>query len=205
MMPFVRLLTIYVVVILAVVAFFQRDKVMDLMGMSSQSSQPQETTPATPVAKTPDEAVDDVLPPAQGDTSVNAADVTHSEPVMEPEPAPLAPIVQPTAQTQPTVANDDIQSRLSQAREAYWGGDMDITTELYMALASDAPDNADINGELGNILYSQGRYAEAADYYFIAGKLLVADQKLEQAGQLLGVLQSLAPQKADALRALANK
>ncbi len=205
MMPFVRLLTIYVVVILAVVAFFQRDKVMDLMGMSSQSSQPQESAHATPVAKTPDEPDEDVLTPAQGDTSVSAADVTPSEPIAAPEPVPLAPIVQPTAQAQPAIASDDIQSRLAEARQAYWGGDMDITTELYMALASDAPENADTNGELGNILYSQGRYAEAADYYFIAGKLLVADQKLEQAGQLLGVLQSLAPQKADALRALANK
>ncbi|MFT7596789.1 MAG: hypothetical protein ACI8R4_004131 [Paracoccaceae bacterium] len=117
-MPFIRLVTNYVIVIVAVIAVFQRDRIMELAGCSFDS------------------------PPA-------------------------------------------------------------TTTEaLYAALSKDALSNPDVKGELGNILYAQRRYGEAADAYLATGKLLVGHANPAQILPIIGVLQSIAPQKAETRRAL---
>ncbi len=237
-MPFIRLVAIYVIVIMAVVAFFKRDQIMAVSGLSSGAAQQSHATAtaaptATPVVSTaepvpaqiPDPAVETAGPAGNGkaDEPASAAPVqVIAEQPARPDPAPLvqptatapesAPLVQPTADTPspaplvqptattPTRAPETTQTRLNEARNAYWSGDLGRAEALFAALARDLPDNADVNGELGNILFAQRRYDEAADAYLATGKLLVNSGRRAQAIPLITVLHSIAPQKAAVLR-----
>jgi len=195
-MPFIRLVAIYVIVIVAVVAFFKRDQIMDIAGWNTGASQPVETTaadveapstPAEPVAQT-----DPAPQPVAAETATKAA-------IVQPTPDPV-PEVQ-TTQPQPAAP---VAERLTEARRAYWQGDLTRSETQYVALAQGAPENADVNGELGNIYFAQARYDKAADAYFVTGKLLVENGNPQQVGQIIGVLQSIAPQKAATLREMAT-
>ncbi len=162
-MPFIRLLTIYALVIIAVVAFFKRDQLMQFsnatFGWPASQSSPEmaadtpaqepeqtvETTPAaTPVAKPAPQTTEATLPVIQ-------------MPTADPEEQETTPVAAPTtvATAQPaatTPAPDDTKTRLKAARQAYWNGDMDGARALYAALAKAAPNDPDVNGEFGNIL-----------------------------------------------------
>jgi len=48
-----------------------------------------------------------------------------------------------------------MEKRIAEARAAYWKGDMAAAEKHYSALVTDAPDNADMHGEFGNLLYAQ--------------------------------------------------
>ena len=224
--PFVRLVTIYIIVIVAVVAVFKRDQIMDLAGWpfdhpsSDQVAPPQtaaaaapasvKTSGVTPVAtpaaaqapaqEIPTNAAQTPTTPAPGGTQA-AAELAITQPT--PTPAPVA-ASQPAPQQTASLTESDLQIRLTQARRAYWAGDLAKSEALYAALAKDAPSNPDVKGELGNILYAQRRYGEAADAYFATGKLLVGHANPAQILPIIGVLQSIAPQKAETLRALAT-
>jgi TolA-binding protein len=206
-MPFIRLVAIYVIVIVAAVAFFKRDRIMEATGRSFDAAPSQATAKAEPPA-TPEPVVQTVQPAASEKTDDPAPEVATESP--RPEPAPLvqptatAPLVQPTATVQPapSPAPASAEARLSEARNAYWSGDMAGAEALFTALARDLPDNADAHGELGNILFAQRRYGEAADAYLATGKLLVNTGRRAQAIPLITVLQSIAPQKAAVLRNL---
>jgi len=222
--PFVRLVTIYIIVIVAVVAVFKRDQIMDLAGWpfdhpsSDQVAPPQTAAAAAPASvKTSD--VTPVAPPApaqapaQEPPAIAAQTPTAPAPggtqaaaepaIKQPTPAPVA-ASQPAPQQTASLTESDLQIRLTQARRAYWAGDLAKSEALYAALAKDAPSNPDVKGELGNILYAQRRYGEAADAYFATGKLLVGHANPAQILPIIGVLQSIAPQKAETLRALAT-
>jgi hypothetical protein len=224
-MPFIRLISIYVVVILAVVAVFKRDQIGELTGLSLPWTQTEPVAENTasqaispPAATKPSVVAQEVtapVAPAQADVVEDVAPQTEQPaiqmPTAEPVPVdevavdtaptpPTAPTIQPARQTTAAVA--DTATRLNEARKTYWNGDVAGATALYAALAMDAPDNADVQGELGNVLYTQRRYAEAADAYFATGKLLVKKGNPAQVMPLINVLQSLAPQKAAALYAM---
>ncbi len=240
-MPFIRLLTIYVIVILAVVAFFQRDRLMRLSGASFGWPASQQTVnepkAATPPPAAQPEQLERPEQPAQAAQAEPAKETTAAGPATgpatatKPEPVPQVPVArlpalqmpvtdpedtpgasdtgqsapvgtQPAA-TQPGVP--DTQTRLAAARKAYWTGDLAGSGALYAALAKASPDNPDINGEFGNILFAQRRFDEAADAYLITGKLLVESGQAQQIQPIIAVLQNIAPQKAATLRALAGK
>ncbi len=119
-------------------------------------------------------------------------------------PLPMQASVQTETPAQPAADATFIpmQTTLSQARDAYWSGDLELAEQLYRTLAMQTPTDADAAGELGNILYAQEKFGEAAKFYLLAGQQLIADNQSERAAPLIGVLQSLAPDKADQLRAL---
>jgi len=202
-MPFIRLVAIYVVVIVAVVAFFKRDQIMDLTGWGSGASEPEQvvavdseetTTPSEPVAQ---------ADPIQQPTSAQPASEETPQPkIVQPTPDP-APQPAPDTQTASTQSTP-VKERLTEARRAYWQGDLTGAETLYLALARDAPKNPDVNGELGNIYFAQRRFDKAADAYFVTGKLLMENGNPQQVGQIIGVLQSIAPQKAATLREMAT-
>lgn len=199
-MPFVRLVAIYAVVIIAITAFFQRDKVMELIGFGDE---PEVTAPEEPKD---DDAGAQAVEMTDGDMQENQQPTTEATPpqsdrlvIVQPTPdEPAAP-----AQVQSAPGMDRPQDQLAEARQAYWTGDQAKAEQIYRALAEETPDNPDIHGELGNILYGQGRYQEAADSYLAAGKLLAGRGNSDQVQQIIGVLRSIAPQKAAALRSFA--
>lgn len=197
-MPFIRLVAIYIVVIVAVVAFFKRDQLMELTGWNFGASQPAQAVTKEAKLQAPVEPLDPVVetePTPQPVKAEPASDTLAEAPIVQPAPDP-APETQP-AQTRPATP---VSERLTEARKAYWQGDLTRSEALYVALAQEAPENPDVNGELGNIYFAQARFDKAADAYFATGKLLVENGNPQQVGQLIGVLQSIAPQKAATLR-----
>jgi len=204
-MPFLRLVIIYIVVILAAVLFFKRDSMMAMLGMSSGGAE---------IAATADEPAKIVEPVAETEVSSAASSAdTATEPAPEPDVAAAAQppkyptnetaqIVAPTAPAETTdaSASDDIQTRLDEARQAYWNRDLKGAEARYKGLVDAAPDNADIKGELGNLYFAQRRMDEAANMYHQAGLQLIKDGNPQQVMGLIGVLQNIAPDKAADLR-----
>ncbi len=74
----------------------------------------------------------------------------------------------------------------------------------YRQLAAQYPDMPDITGELGNVLYGEKRYAEAADQYMETANRLLKQNRAAEASCLADVISQIAPDKADRLRALAK-
>lgn len=226
-MPFLRLVVIYIVVILAALLVFKRDSVMSLMGMpwggdkAEMSTAVDDTPPpvSAPVvdanataatAATAASAATDAPVPA-GDNTAPVATAQTTEPpkyptnetaqTAPPAPTPNAPTTAPAAApTAAPTAASDIQTRLDQARKTYWNRDITGAETLYKSLAADAPANADIKGELGNLYYSQRRMSEAAQMYHQTGVQLIKDGNTRQIMPLIGVLQSIAPDMANDLR-----
>ena len=216
-MPFLRLVIIYIVVILGAVLVFNRDSVMPLLGMPWGGSDTEvaavaegEATPAQLVEETDDtdasnEAEATAETTTQTPTEPTAAETTQPPKYPTEQTAqPTAPTPRPTQKTaiadaQPT-SIQDIEARLDAARSAYWKRDLKGAEALYKSLIADAPNNADIKGELGNLYYGMRRLNEAADMYHKAGLQLIADGNQRQAVPLIGVLQSIAPDKANDLR-----
>lgn len=212
-MPFIRLVSIYIIVIVAAVAFFKRDQIMEMTGWSfdwpasQEVAQNDETATNATAETTAETATAPVETPAPAKTA-------QAEPVAKPTPAkadtaiktpqPAQAQVQQAATTQPApqASAQTTQSRLNAARQSFWNGDLAGAEVLYAALAIDAPTNPDVNGELGNVLYAQRKYDAAADAYLTTGKLLVGSGNPAQILPLISVLQSIAPQKAATLHAL---
>ncbi len=230
-MPFIRLISIYVVVIVAVVTVFKRDQISELTGISmpwtqaeeveqaeavensEEAEQAEEVAAVTQATAAPVEVVEaaeaqDPTPAAaepveQAEIKMPTADAAPATPEVTEiaETTEAAAVAEPaTAQTAP--APVDTAARLNEARKTFWNGDVAGAEVLYAALARDLPDNADVHGEFGNVLYAQRRYEEAADAYFATGKLLVENGTPAQVMPLINVLQSLAPQKAASLYAM---
>jgi len=231
-MPFIRLITIYIVVIAAVFALFNRDKVMELTGLSQdmfQSDEAEESsgdagqaTAATEAekvapavggeeaaAKTETEVV--VVEPAVENAKAEEAVETvepeavtqaiTSAPASAPETAPAAE--QSVATAPKAEAKADLATALKKARESYRAGNFQQTEAQYVALGDQYPDNADVQGEIGNFYYSQRQYPNAATYYYKTGKALVTAGDTKKLGQIINILQRLAPNLAADLRARA--
>lgn len=206
-MPFLRLVAIYIVVILAAVLFFNRNTVLPLLGFGGEDDTPvvqTETATGTPVAK----AISEVPKPVARPDAQAIVQPVAEAPVTERLPkyptADTAQIVTPTAQpAAPAPAAKpaaNLESRLKEARQTYWSRDMAGAEARYKGLVNDFPDNADIKGELGNLYYAQRRNAEAAEMYHQAGVQLIKDGNTQQVMLLIGVLQAIAPAKAADLR-----
>jgi outer membrane biosynthesis protein TonB len=237
-MPFIRLITIYIVVIAAVFALFNRDKVMELTGLSPNMFRAQDDADKTPqeqeeeeAAAIPrDEASGDVAkaeptpatetetapadkpvqPEAQEDaeqaatqpatSEVAAAPKTPAEPVGTPQQEPAGKTVVPAPQQNAKAA---IAKALNAARQSYRSGNFQQTEARYVALGDQYPDNADVQGEIGNFYYAQRQYPNAATYYYKTGKALLKSGDQAKLGQIINILQRLAPNMAADLRAQA--
>lgn len=112
---------------------------------------------------------------------------------MSPDEAPPQdPSVADTAQT---------ADPLDAARSAYWAQDLDAAERLYRQAAETDPASADALGELGNVYYAQGRWADAATVYAGAIERLGQSGDHLRAEHLLRVLDGLDPERAQVLRA----
>lgn len=95
---------------------------------------------------------------------------------------------------------DALRAGWAEARQANWEGKADRAVEIYRRLIAEYPDNADLPGELGNVLFVQGNEKAAADMYFEAGQRVVRGPDPERVGALIGILNRMDPQKARTLR-----
>lgn len=177
LMPILRLVLIYLVLTLAVVAVFNRDSLMRLATGDPPAAEAV-PTPRPAVAAVP------IPKPAQ-----------PAAPVAVPDPAPQ-PVAPPAA-----VAEADLAPAINAARAAYWAGDIAGARAQLIALAGAHPDNPDLKGELGNLHFSQRDYPAAATAYLEAANLLIAQDQFARAGGLLPVLRQIDPVKAETLAA----
>ncbi|HGG65745.1 MAG TPA: hypothetical protein ENK34_14365 [Rhodobacteraceae bacterium] len=206
-MPFLRLVAIYIVVILAAVLFFNRNTVMPLLGFGGDDDTPvvqTETATGAPVA---DAIAEAPKPVARPEPQAIVQPVAEAPATQQPPKYPTAetaqivtPTPQPAAPAPAAKPAANLENRLKEARQAYWNRDMAGAEARYKGLVNDYPDNADIKGELGNLYYAQRRNAEAAEMYHQAGVQLIKDGNPQQVMLLIGVLQAIAPAKATDLR-----
>lgn len=189
MMPFVRLIAIYIVVGLAVFAFFKRDAIMALInGPEIETVNVGEviaTRNEAPVTSSPAAA------PSQQTAEKPAPMFVTDEPTIQPPTPPITEIQEPS---------DTMEARVAAARDAFWSGDMDKAEAAYRALATDFPEDSTIAGELGNLYYNSGRHADAANQYYTVGLLALKAGNTTEAMTMIGVLQTLSPALAADLR-----
>ncbi len=186
MMPFVKLISIYIMVGLAVFAFFKRDALMALIS----GPEAEVVMVSEPAAPTPEPAAEPVI----------AQPTLEPLPTLTPVPA-AKPKFPPADLTvlQPTDPKD-METRLGEARQAFWSGDAVTAEFLYKGLSSDFPNEVIAIGELGNLYYNTGRMTEAATQFHAVGLLSLKADNTGQAMAVIGVLQSIAPDLAADLK-----
>lgn len=153
--------------------------------------------PAKPVpaAGAPVAAPSASAPPAPAVTPPAAAKVA----------APAAVAVAPTADakdntsgspdTAGAAGTQTLEQAWSAARKAFSEGKPEAVA-AYRELAQRYSDNPDLTGELGNILFQQGKLDEAGDQFLETGKRLIARKQEARAACLAEVLAKFAPDKA---------
>lgn len=198
--PVLRLVLTYVVLIAAVVAVFNRDKIGALF--SGGEAPPAEHAVYTPVAPPGAQAPAPASSTPQFGAPQQTAPVYGSDlqtPFAETAPAPAAPAAPATAAT--AADPDAVAAAVNAAREAYWTGDAEGARARMQALAAAHPGNIDVLGELGNLDYALRDYPAAAEVYYQAGTLMIAAGQQQRAMSLLPALQSIDPDKAADLAA----
>lgn len=192
LMPIFRLVVIYLALTAAVLAVFNRDR---LLPMLFGSDEPVAAAPAaTPVRPEPAP----VQPPA-----VATPTAPQAAPLASP-PAAMASPAEPVAT--PAAPAPDLAEAMNAARAAYWQGDSASAEAQLVALTEAHPDNADLLGELGNLEFALQAWDKAATAYHKAGLLLIDQGQQQQVMPLISVLRSIAPDKAADLGArLANR
>jgi thioredoxin-like negative regulator of GroEL len=91
------------------------------------------------------------------------------------------------------------EAELDKAREAFAKGDIETSISAYQAYLKDDTSNADARGELGNVYYLNGRLPEAAQAYYDAAKLLIAQKHPERVPALLPIIGQVNPSLANEL------
>jgi hypothetical protein len=158
---------------------------------SSQAS-PTETSkslPAEPVPGARPRGVDEtsvlppVLPPPVGDESSRQAPPQEGRVQDRPPVAGL-----------PTMFERlDPWEQWRQARRAFWTGRFDESVAAYRALIEVDPGNWLAHGELGNVLYRQGKWDAAVEALYDAAVLLWESGRREDAQHLARIVGNLQP------------
>jgi len=91
------------------------------------------------------------------------------------------------------------EDKLAAARSAFAAGDINASIEGYRAFIAANPKNISAHGELGNVLYTVGAIAEAAQAYFEAASLAVEQNQIEVAEALVPAVVEGNPMLANAL------
>ena len=117
------------------------------------------------------------------------------EPVSAVAPA-AAPVAAPEAAPVAAAASDE---GLVKARQAYASGDVQGAINAYRELLTKNPNDIGAMGELGNVLYATGGSTQAAQTYFDAANLALAQGDQQVAESLLPVIEEGNPMLADQL------
>jgi len=183
----------------------------------------QEQTQAT-------EATTDNTTEATGPATEQAAEAGSAEPdpVLATAPAPADPIPEQAPQVIETVVaqGNDVSESLpatesdqtaaastdkeavatshaeliGQARLAFQSGDSNKAISIYEELSDLNPDDPNVYGEMGNVLYAQGKWKEAGKAYYEAAIRLKRQGRMGQVQYLFRVIQGLDQESAEKLR-----
>ena len=162
--------------------------------------------------------VEALVKPAVGNLAVEKDEVKAGNKVEKEEPVVIAKAdealvdkktaVEPvqevnSVQETPVVVKDSDTSSerdlLISARKAFNQGDMIESERFYIELTQLDNDTPDIFGELGNVYYSQGKWAKAGQAYYDAAERLIAIGNYEQVTYLQQVIKGLSPEHAEKL------
>jgi len=124
---------------------------------------------------------------------------------MNRQAAPTAAIQQPGTQ-RPTVEHGSVSSSqqmqaedigrvdsetIMRARGAYWEGDFAASEQAYQQLIDRYPNEVELQGEVGNVYYAQGKWAQAALAYAQVVRQLYRTRQNAQADYMLQIVSSL--------------
>lgn len=200
-MPILRLVMIYLVLALVVVGVFNRDRLIALFGdepAQAVASEPvPETEQAAPVEPAAPATTAEATTPAEPAASGNVPYVLQTP--SSPMPAAQPQAHPPAAPSTSAPGDEDLAVAVNAAREVYWSGDLAGAEARLTALAESHPDNADLQGELGNFYFTQRNYPAAATAFLRAGEILVSEGRYAQAAALLPVLGQIDYEKAQLL------
>jgi hypothetical protein len=210
--PILRLVLIYLVLIAAVVAVFNRDKLAALFGGGAPEAVAAAPAPVTPpvVAVTPPVVADPTPTPAPQPAPAPSAPSygsdlqTPTAPAAPEAAAPEVPQIAPAPDQpdQPDAARDAaLATAIANVRQAFWQGDIEGARAQMRALAAAHPDNIEIAGELGNLHFALRDYPAAAGEWHRAGLLMIAAGQGQRLMSLLPALRSIDPDRAADLAA----
>lgn len=91
------------------------------------------------------------------------------------------------------------QEKLTAAREAFAAGDINKAIESYRAFVASNPTDMAARGELGNVLYTVGARAEAAQSFFEVATMAIEQNQLDIAESLMPAVSEGNPMLADQL------
>lgn len=189
--PILRLVVIYLALIVAVLAVFNRETLAGLLsGGGGAPATVAATVPAAPIPAAPPPT------PAPGFGSASTAPAAIAPPPEAPAAMPA-----PTAGTDAALA---IATAVNTARAAFWAGDIEGARAQVQALVRAHPANADLLGELGNLHFALRDYPAAADAWYRAGLMLLDQGQGSGRGGFLQALSTIDPEKAADLVARAQ-
>ncbi len=167
---------------------------------------------AEPVQTSPGPELNAPVPMASEAPAV--AENAAAESAITPTPAPLAQAAAPSEVMTAPAAEDDtnlnqggsdrdfvgINDLWLQARAAYGRGDLTSALQHYLTLSQQESDNPDVFGELGNVYYTRGNFAEAGQAYYEAAVRLLEQGQMGQMQYLVRVIEGLSPDNAEKLK-----
>jgi len=208
LMPVLRLLFVYALAALAVVAVVEREAVGHLVfgpgdppvTVAAQAPEPQQAVARPTMAEAAGAGQIAALQTPVVDAP--AAQAAPDGPVY-PEPPMRAVLGSPEAEApaDTTAAIDPAAATetLADARRAYWSGDTARAAAILTALAAARPGDAELLGELGNLQFAQRDLEGAGESYLRAGLALVRQGQAARAQPLVAVLARIDPGKSAAL------
>ena len=201
--PILRLVLIYVLLIAAVMAVFNRDKFAGLFGHDASGPVP---APAvyTPVAPLPGQQPATPLTPspAQPQAPVYGSDL--DTPFAAPQAQAGAQPQSPVSPQAPASGDEAVTAGIDAARAAFWRGDVGGARAQTLALSRAHPNNAELLGELGNLQFTLRDFSGAADSWYRAGLLLIEHNDTLQNRGFMQALGMIDPEKATDLAARAQ-
>ena len=93
----------------------------------------------------------------------------------------------------------DYQYKLESARAAYWKRDVASSNAIYQSLLKSNPDNPDLLGEYGNMLFQTGNIEKSVDIYEQVVHLLIDENRIEEAGPLIMFISKIDRSRAGKL------
>lgn len=196
--PILRLVLIYLALIAAVLAVFNRDRLAGMFSDEAPRSAAMAPALVAPPAAPPPARMPTPIQPQPGapatmpgqDAPLYGSDL--QAPVVEaPAPSPAAPAASAAPDMQAAIA-----SAVNAARAVFWSGDVEGARAQMLALARAHPDNADLLGELGNLQFALRDFPAAADAWYRAGLALLEQGQLPQQRGFMQALAMIDPEKA---------
>jgi len=138
-------------------------------------------------------------------TEVEVEQRTEEEPTPVPVPAEEESNIESTLETNAGAEGEEVAQKshfelINQARHVYQCGDISNSIDLYRELGELYPDDPNVYGELGNVLYSKGEWKQASLAYYEAALRLQKRNQQDQIHYLYRVIQGLDPETAEKLR-----